>query len=220
MSFSKSLIVTFFRGLTSLICRIDDSQLAQVPERGPLILVTNHINILEVPIIYTRLQPRPVHGLALADRWKQPLIRWILDSTGSIPLERGGINLGAFRKALEILKAGEMLLISPEGTRSGHGRMQAAHPGVVLLALKSGAPLLPIGYSGAENYKENLRRLRRTEFHLAVGRPLYLHTRGEAVTREIRQKMADEIMYELASILPPGNRGVYADLSLATRNYL
>ena len=188
--------------------------------RGPLILVTNHVNILEIPIIYTRLQPRPVHGLALADRWKQPLVRWILDSTGSIPLERGGINLDAFRKALEILKAGEMVLISPEGTRSGHGRMQAAHPGVVLLALKSGAPLLPIGYSGAENYKENLRSLRRTDFHLAVGRPLHLQTRGEAVTREIRQRMADEIMYELASILPPVNRGFYADLSLATRNYL
>lgn len=90
MSLSKRFIVAFFRGLTSLICRIDDAQLAQVPQHGPLIIVTNHTNILEVPIIYTHLMPRRVHGLVLAERWKNPILRWILDSTENIPWSGAG----------------------------------------------------------------------------------------------------------------------------------
>ncbi len=210
MSLSKGVIVTFFRAFTSLICRIDDSQLARVPRSGPLIIVTNHINILEVPIIYTRLMPRPVHGLVLADRWKNPLLRWILDSTGNIPMERGGVNLDAFRQALGLLAAGEMLIIMPEGTRSRTGEMQAAHPGVALLGLKSGAPLLPVGFYGAERWKENLSRLRRTDFHVEVGRPFCLRPPAGRLDRQVRQLMADEIMSQVAALLPPAYRGFYS----------
>jgi 1-acyl-sn-glycerol-3-phosphate acyltransferase len=220
MSLSKALIVTFFRGLTSLICRIDDAQLARVPERGPLILVTNHINILEIPIIYTRLMPRRAHGLVLADRWKNPLLRWILSTTENIPLVRGEANPDGFRRALAVLKAGEMLIVMPEGTRSRTGQLQIAHTGVVLLALRSGALLLPIGFHGAEKYKDNLSRLRRTNFYLEVGKPFTLRRPEAGLDRQTRQQMADEIMYQVAAILPPEYRGVYANLSMGTQNYL
>lgn len=220
MTLAQSMVVATFKGLTGLLCRIDDAQLAQVPEKGPLIIVTNHVNVLEIPIIYTRLQPRPVVGLVSAHRWENPLLRWLLDVVGAVPLHRGTADVTALRRAVEILQAGSILIISPEGTRSGHGRLQRAHPGVVLLALHSGAPLLPVVYHGAERYRENLRRLRRTDFHLSVGRPFYLEARGERVTRPIRQQMVDEIMYQLSGLLPPAYRGVYADLDSATTNYL
>ena len=145
MGLSKQLIVALFRAVTNCVFRIDASQLGQVPVNGPLILVTNHIHILEIPVIYSRLQPRPLHGLVLATRWKNPIVAWGLNVCGTIPLERGGMNLDAMRLALDCLKAGGMLIISPEGTRSGDGRLQAGQPGIVPLALKSGAPLLPIG---------------------------------------------------------------------------
>jgi hypothetical protein len=61
MSFSHKLLMAVGRGLTGMICRIDDSQLEGVPMTGPLIIVTNQVNILEIPIIYTRLQPRELH---------------------------------------------------------------------------------------------------------------------------------------------------------------
>ncbi len=208
------------RGLTGMICRIDDSQLQRVPMSGPLIIVTNHVNILEIPIIYTRLQPRRLHGLVLATRWENPLLRWIFAVTETIPLARGEPNPQAFRRALDYLKAGSIVIISPEGTRSGHGRLQEAHSGAILLAQRSQAPLLPVVYYGSEDYKKNLARLKRSDFHLAVGRPFTLDSRGRPLDRQVRQQMTDEVMYQLAAILPPAYRGLYSDLSQATQDYI
>jgi len=220
MSLSQRFIVTLFRLLTSSVFRVHDEALASVPERGPLIIVTNHINILEIPLIYSYLQPRPVHGLVLADRWKNPVIAWGLNACEAIPLERGAGNLQSIHRSLDVLDAGEMLLIMPEGTRSGDGRLQDAQPGVTLLALKSKAALLPIVFHGGEQYKENIKRFRRTDFFITVGKPFFLDAHGDLVNTAIRKQMADEIMYRLAAILPPHYRGFYIDLSRATEKYL
>jgi len=220
MTFSQRLVVATFKGITSLICRIDDAQLKRVPKQGPLIIVTNHVNVLEIPIIYTRVQPRRVHGMVLAERWKNSIWRWILDTCETIPLHRGEADLASIHKALGYLERGEMLIIAPEGTRSGDGRLQPAHPGVVLLALHSHAPLLPVAYYGAERYKENLSRLKRTDFHLRVGKPFYLEGKSEKVTRLVRKKMMDEVMHQLAKLLPPEYRGEYADISATTTRYI
>jgi 1-acyl-sn-glycerol-3-phosphate acyltransferase len=220
MTTAQRILVALARGITGSICRIDDAQLAQVPYQGPLIIVTNHTNILEIPIIYSRLQPRAVHGLVLAARWENPILGWMLNVCQTIPLQRGEADFSAIRRALNYLQAGHILIISPEGTRSGDGLLQCAHPGVVSLALHSHAPLLPIVYSGAEKYKENLARLRRTDFHLSVGKSFYLDARGSKVTRQVRKQMIDEIMYQLAALLPQAKRGIYSDLSTSTSDYL
>jgi 1-acyl-sn-glycerol-3-phosphate acyltransferase len=220
VTFSQKLIVFTFKIITSMICRIDDTQLVNVPKQGPLIIYTNHVNILEIPIIYTHLQPRRVHGMLLAERWKIPVLNWALDVTETIPLHRGEADIDAIRIGLEVLKKGEMLVIAPEGTRSHDGRLQPAHPGMVLLALHSRAPLMPLTFYGAENYKENLSRFKRTDFHMRVGKPFHLDDRGEKVTRQVREKMMDEIMYQMASLLPPEYRGHYADQSGGSMRYI
>jgi len=220
VTLTHRIVIATLKGLTSLLCRIDDEQLARVPDQGPLILVANHVNILEIPILYTRLQPRLVTGFAAAYRWKALWTRWLLEVCGAIPLRRGEADIAALRKALELLKAGHIFAIAPEGTRSEHGRLQKTHPGVVLLALHSGAPLLPVVYYGAEHYRENLRRLRRTDFHIVVGEPFYVDAGGIKVTRQVRQQILDEIMYQMAALLPPAYRGVYSDLNAATEKYL
>jgi 1-acyl-sn-glycerol-3-phosphate acyltransferase len=213
MSLSRSILVTLFRLLSDSVFRVHAKQLAGVPARGPLIIVMNHINILEIPTIYARLQPRPVHGLVLADHWKNPVVAWGLNACGSIPLQRGGGNLASINQALEMLRIGEILLIMPEGTRSGDGRLQPAHPGVVLLASKSQAPILPIVTHGGEKYQDNLKKLRRTDFYITVGKPFTLQARDKATASQARQQMLDELMHSLAALLPPEYRGVYAELS-------
>ncbi|TEU13828.1 MAG: 1-acyl-sn-glycerol-3-phosphate acyltransferase [Anaerolineales bacterium] len=220
MTFTYRIVIAAFKGLTSLLCRIDDAQLAQVPDQGPLLVVTNHVNILEIPIVYTRLQPRPVTGFVSARRWDSRWLRWLLDVCGAIPLRRGEADVAALRKGMEMLKAGHIVVIAPEGTRSGHGRLQKAHPGVVLLALHSGAPLLPVVYHGSERYQDNLRQLRRTDFHIVVGKPFYLDAGGVKVTRQVRRQMIDEVMYQMSALLPPAYRGAYSDLNAATEMYL
>jgi 1-acyl-sn-glycerol-3-phosphate acyltransferase len=220
VSLSQRLIVGTLKAITSLICRINDAELVKVPGNGPLIIYTNHVNILEIPIIYTHLQPRRVHGLVLAERWENPLLRWMLEATETIPIHRASADIAAIRRGLQVLAKGEILIISPEGTRSHSGMLQPAHPGVILLALHSCAPLLPIAFFGAERYKENLRRLRRTDFHLRVGKPFHLEPHSEKVTRMVREKMLDELMLQLAELLPPEHRGKYGEISEASSRYL
>ncbi len=178
--------------------------------RGPLILVTNHVNIWEIPIMYSKLQPRSIHGLVLADRWKNKILAWILNTCEAIPLERGGTNLDSLRRAIEVLEKEEIVVIAPEGTRSGDGHLQRGYAGVVILALKSKAPLLPVVFYGSDSYRRNLRKFRRTDFHVVVGEPISLSSYKPSMSRQERQAIADEIMCKLAEILPENYRGEYA----------
>jgi 1-acyl-sn-glycerol-3-phosphate acyltransferase len=208
------------RNITRLICRIDDSQLAAVPAHGPLILVANHINSIEVPLVFTHLQPRPVTGFAKAESWENPFKRVLFDFWGAIPLRRGEADVTALRKALDALQAGKILAVAPEGTRSYDGRLQRGHPGVVMLALRSRAPLLSMVYYGSEKLWNNLPRLRRTDFAIRVGHPFYLEAGDERITQAVRQQMTDEIMFQLAALLPEAYRGEYSNLEQASRKYL
>ena len=191
-----------------------------MPDRGPLIIVSNHVNFLELPVLYTRLLPRPMVGFAKAETWDNPALRFLADLWGGIPLHRGKADTSAMRQALQALEEGFIVGVTPEGTRSGHGRLQQGHPGVVLLALRSGVPLLPLVFWGGELFWDNVTRLRRTDFYTSVGQPFTLDAGGVKVTSQVRQAMTDEIMYQMAALLPPAYRGVYSDLASATETYL
>jgi len=216
----RKILILFFTVLTRFICRIHAEPLSKVPHKGPLILVVHHIKILEIPVFFTALHPRYIIGFSASKRWKIWWTRWLLNLADAIPLTIGEANIDAFRKGLGCLHDGNIILISPEGTRSGHGRLQKGYPGIVSLAMRSNAPLLPLVFYGHEHYKENLRRLRRTDFIFAVGKPFTLDPGDQRMNGAIRQQMVDEIMYQLASFLPAQNRGVYSNLDLATEEYL
>jgi 1-acyl-sn-glycerol-3-phosphate acyltransferase len=166
------------------------------------------------------LRPRPLTGFAKAETWDNPLLGWIFNVWRAIPLKREEADMSAMRSALEVLQEGRILAVAPEGTRSGHGRLQQAKPGVALLALRSGAPLLPIVHIGGEAFKRNLKRFWRTDFRVIVGNPFRIEIGDHKVTAEIRQQITDEIMYQLAALLPEKYRGVYGDLSAATEKFL
>ena len=220
MTLTGRVVGTTIKRLTRILCRVDDAQLAHVPTQGPLILIANHVNFLEVPLLYTHLQPRPVTGFAKIETWNNPAMGLLFDLYGAIPLRRGEADVAAFRRGLAILEAGQILAVAPEGTRSGHGRLGRGYPGVVMLALRSGAPLLPLAYYGGESFRQNIARLRRTDFHIVVGQPFYLEAGGVQMTRVVRRQMVDEIMYQLAALLPPAYRGHYSNLGAATEQYL
>ena len=191
-----------------------------MPQKGPLILVCNHINFIEVPLLYTHLLPRPITGYAKSATWDSPILGPLFSMGGAIPIRRSTADVSALKAGLQALKEDKIVGITPEGTRSGHGRLQRGHPGVVSLALHSGAPLLPLVFYGSEVIHQNMRRLRRTDFNIIVGKPFLLETRGERITSKVRRAITDEIMYQLAMLLPPAYRGVYADLDAASTKYL
>lgn len=220
MSLAQRLVVITFKGLTNLLCRIDAEQMRQVPHQGPLIIVTNHTNMLEIPIIYTQLQPRPVTGYVASVRWEKAWSRWLLNVCQAISVRRGEADILAIRKGLEMLRLGYFVIVMPEGTRSGDGILQRGHPGVVLLALYSQAAILPVAFYGAVDYKKNLQRLKRSDFHIAVGKPFRLEPGNVKINSQVRQEIMDEVMCQIAVMLPPNQRGYYRDRCTSKNNYL
>lgn len=219
-SLRARLLSWALKNLTGAACLVDDRALMRIPAKGPLILVSNHINFLEVPLIYTHLLPRPIAGFAKAEHWRNPPMRFLFETFGAIPLRRGEADATAIELALAALREGWIFAMAPEGTRSGHGRLQRGRPGIVLLAARSGAPIQPMVHYGGEAIWRNLSHLRRTEFHIVVGNPFFLNEPWERAARDVRQAITDEIMYQIAALLPPSYRGRYADLDKATERYL
>jgi 1-acyl-sn-glycerol-3-phosphate acyltransferase len=220
MSRKKQVLSIAVKALSSLLCKIDGDQLSSVPSTGPLIIAANHVNFLDAPVVYTRLYPRPVTGFAKVETWDTPVLRLLFDTFEAIPIRRGEADLDALRRGLAALEAGSIVGVAPEGTRSGDGRLRRGHGGVVLLAQRSGAPIMPLVTYGAESYRRNWSRLRRADFHVAVGHPFSLRPEAQHVGRADRQQIVDEIMYQLAALLPPRYRGEYADLEAATERFL
>lgn len=220
MNLEHKVVNALLKRLTRILCKIDASQLSKMPQEGPLIVICNHINILEAPILATHMLPRPFNVVSKVETWNYPLYRYLFNIWNGIPLRMGETDREAFRKMQEALAAGRIVGITPEGTRSHNGKMQKGNPGVILLALRTRVPIVPVGYYGSENFSRNIRRLKRTEFNIVVGNPFRLNAREEALSRPVREQMTNEFMYQLSALLPPENRGIYADLSKATSTYL
>ena len=207
--------------MTNAWSRIDDSQAQEaVPLKGPMILIINHVNFFDVPLLFTRMVPRPMIGYARHDSWDNPVKAILLDVWGSAPVHRGEPDRKALYWGLDVLKAGFILALAPEGTRSGHGHLQEGKPGAVFLALRSGVPVIPVVMYKHEDIWKNLKQLRRTDSVIKAGRPFRIVDRGERVTRAIRRQMADEMMFQMAATLPPEYHGIYADKSKWTEKYI
>jgi len=212
--------VGLIRLAARVLLRVRVLGLEHVPASGPGILVANHVNFIEPLLLFVTV-PRHLTGLAKAELWNNPISRLWARSWGSIPIRRGEIDLNAIRSALQVIKQGGMLGLAPEGTRSHHGRLQRGRSGVVLLALRApDALILPVGVYGQEQFYTNVRRLRRTPVQMVIGRGFYLNVGEGRVTHEMRQEISDEIMLQIAALLPEQYRGVYSDMPAAAPRYL
>jgi 1-acyl-sn-glycerol-3-phosphate acyltransferase len=214
------IVNAVLRGFFRTVLRIDSGELSKIPPAGPLLLVGNHINFLETPVVVPRLYPRPITGLAKRESWKNPLFSFLFSLWDIIPIDRGTVDREAFRLSVEALERNKILAVFPEGTRSKDGCLLQGKPGVVALAQRSKAPLMPIAFYGHENFWPNLKRLRRSDFHIRVGKPFRLDTGGEALSREVREAVTDEIMSKVAELLPERYRGYYHNAGKVPYRYL
>jgi len=153
-----------------------------------------------------------MYPLSKEENFHKPIVGYITREYGTIPLRRGEIDTRAFKRSLAILKQEDVLLVAPEGTRSGHGRLQAGKDGPTLMALRSGAPLIPIGLIGQEHFRSRAGRLQKTPVTIRVGRPFrFVANDTRRIERDDLRAMTTEAMRELASLLPASHRGVYAE---------
>ena len=195
-----------------------EGALDEMPRDGPLIIAANHASNLDVPVIGSWLIPRlgrRIHWLGKKELFDWPIIGWIAANGGVHPVDRGAADVDAFRLAQRILDEGHVLFVFPEGTRSPDGALQEARDGVALLALRTGAPIMPIGIGGAYRVWPKGQRLPHPGGHVTirVGRPFRAADELPPGTdRKSAKGLATTlIMRRIAALLPPGQRGIYGD---------
>jgi 1-acyl-sn-glycerol-3-phosphate acyltransferase len=220
MGFTFWFINFVIRVYTRIVCKIDAPNLKDFPTQGPLIVATNHTGQIEVPLLFAHLQPRKMTGWGKIEAWDNKFLNWVFNTWGIIPVRRGEADMHALKSAIRALENGYIFGIAPEGTRNYNGILIRAQPGTVILALRTGVPVLPLAHWGGEKLMHNLKHFKRTDFHIRVGKPFKVDMKGAKVTGEIRQQIVDDMMYEIAKMMPEEYRGAYSDLSKATGKYL
>ena len=209
MRFLNPLFVAIIRLLAPLLVRFDGSEMAKIPRKGPFILAMNHVNFLDGPLLLARLFPRRVVSLAKKETWDNPLLGFAATSIGAIPITRGGADPAALRQVSKILEGGGFLYINPEGTRSRDGILRGGKAGVVAIAGRTGAPVIPLAFEGLENFGPSIRRLRRATAILHVGEAFELVRHEGDSSKEAREGAVNETMRRIAALLPEAKRGAW-----------
>jgi 1-acyl-sn-glycerol-3-phosphate acyltransferase len=204
----------------NLLVRLDRVEgLENVPAHGPAIMMINHIAFVD-PIVVLHLLPRNIVPLAKVEVYNYPLVGVFPRMWGVIPVRREEIDRRAIQGALDVLRAGEIILVAPEATRSP--QLQQGKEGVAYLASRSGAPIVPVAIEGSEGFPTLpfKKRWRGPGVQVRFGRPFQYLPTEDRHRRDRMRQMTDEAMYILAAMLPESRRGVYSDLSKATQDTL
>jgi 1-acyl-sn-glycerol-3-phosphate acyltransferase len=197
------------------LARFDGAQgLEHIPSSGPLIVYFNHIAFVD-PVVVLSCLPRNSVPMARHDVFSVPLWGIFPRLWEVIPVRRGEVDRQALRGALRVLRAGETVLIAPEGTRSP--QLQRGKEGLAYLGARAQATLVPAAVEGTPGLP-SLSPARRRQGGASVrfGRGFRYRPELTRPGREELRRMTDEAMYVLAALLPERRRGIYADLSKAT----
>ena len=181
----------------------------RVPLKGPVILASNHASYLDPMLIGAALH-RGINYLAREDLFRFPILGWVLRYWQAVPVNREGSGAKGLRAILDRLLAGGAIILFPEGTRTGDGKLQPARSGIGLTVIKSTAPVVPVRVFGTfEAYSRYLSFPRSRRVAVKFGEPMsFEHLKAEAKVcskerlKQIYQQVADEIMAAIAKLQP------------------
>jgi 1-acyl-sn-glycerol-3-phosphate acyltransferase len=195
-----------------------EGALDEIPRQGPVILAANHISNADAVILgawLTKSLGRRIHWLGKKEMFDWPVVGYVARNGGSHPVDRGAADVDAFRTAERVLREGHVLMIFPEGTRSPTGELQKPKDGLAMLALRTGAPIVPIGISNTDRVWPKGKLLPRPGRHatMRIGRAFRLADELPAGLDRKSAKTAatDLIMRRIAALLDPRHRGAYAN---------
>jgi len=171
-----------------------------IPSSGPALIVSNHQSILDPPVIGGAAR-RQIYFLAKAELFRIPVFGPLIRAVHARPVRREGSDPGALRTAAQLLAEGKALLVFPEGTRSLDGRIGPAKPGVGMLAVTSGAPVVPAYVSGTrEALPKGAAWPRRSRVSVTFGPALHFKAGPGAGRKERYREAADDMMRGIARL--------------------
>ncbi len=191
-----------------LLTRREVKGRSNVPIKGPVLIVANHISLADPPLLGISFG-RKVIFMAKEELFRSRFIAYFMRRFGTFPVNRRRLGRAALRQARQVLDDGLPLVVFPEGKRSRSGQLERALPGAALIACRSGVPIIPVGISGTEQARGITWILRRPRITVNIGRPFYLTPPDGKLTREELAELANSIMKQIAELLPREYRGNY-----------
>lgn len=187
-----------------LIFRIKVHGKENLPEEGAVIVAMNHRSLWDGPLAAVCL-PRQLAIMAKKELFDIPVLKWILKWAGVFPVSRGKNDLGAVKAALSALKAQKAFAIFPEGRRVLDGEEHKAKAGVAMLADRTGAPIVPVAFSGKYRFLSKI--------NIYIGKPIYVKSKtGEKLTGEELQEVSDYLMQEILHMAGYGDKPVKKEI--------
>ena len=182
-----------------------------VPATGAFIVVANHCSNLDPPMLgwATGHQVgRVVHFMAKIEMRRWPIIGWLATQSGVFFVRRGEADRAAQRLSLEALADGRPVALFPEGTRSRDGRMREFKGGAAFLAIRSGAPVLPVGIAGSHRmFPGRARWPHRTRVTVVIGEPFVVPPQPDGrLDRTALARASIAIADAVAGLLPEEQR--------------
>ncbi len=209
----RDIIRWLLRRLLDLIAQVDVIGYENVPPTGAYVIATNHLGLIDATLVYYAIDRWDLFVPTAEKRQEIWFYRWLAKYLNLIFIDRFNPDLKAMRKIIGLMEQGNILVIAPEGTRSPVGSMQEGKPGVSYLAAKLNRPIIPVGLSGTEDKViiDNLKHLRRSHIVIHAGKPFMLPPLPTKNRDAALRADTDEIMCRIATLIPPENRGVYAN---------
>jgi 1-acyl-sn-glycerol-3-phosphate acyltransferase len=182
-----------------------------IPYEGAYIIAINHISIIEPPFVLA-FWPNAPEAVGAVDIWSKPGQSTLARLYGGIPVHRGDYDRRLIDTMLTVLKSGRPIVIAPEGGRSHSPGMMPGLPGVAYVVDKAKVPILPVGIVGStEDFLHRALRGKRPTLEMRIGQAVRLPDvvgKGDE-RKQALQSNTDQIMIEIAKLLPPEYHGVY-----------
>ncbi|PKB78707.1 MAG: hypothetical protein BZY88_17100 [SAR202 cluster bacterium Io17-Chloro-G9] len=190
--------------------RLEVAGTENVPPHGPVILVCNHLSFTDPPLLVASI-PRPLHLVGKKELFADPISRFLMRGFHVSPFDRSGSGIDAVRAFMGHLDQDRVVVLFPEGHRSPDHSMREGMLGVVYLALKSQAPILPVGVTGTQKFPGWRMPFPFCRLKSNIGQPFTLPVIEGKPSKEVMHSILDMIMDRIAAQLPPEYRGVYSE---------
>lgn len=189
---TRIFIKFIFKLIALFLYRVKVVGKENLPKEGAAIICPNHIHPLDSAVVIATAN-RKINVLAKEELFKSGIAKWFAEVFGIYPVKRNSADIGAIKTSLKILKREELLMIFPEATRNGMKKGVKVKHGAVILAIKSGQPIIPVGIQG------NFKLFRKVKIN--IGKPIdYSEYREEIGNKELIEKLTQELMQEIVKL--------------------